>query len=105
MSENIEQTYVGRVGRELDVMMNVMLFCGASNVTVSEHSAEAMQAGKPWGCIMCKLLSTLVQKNHCELVLAGQPITTAAGIKAVVLISGVFAAIGFGIHEVINFIF
>jgi hypothetical protein len=105
MADITQSTYVGRCGRELDIMMNVVLFDGENGITVSEHSAEAMEAGKHWGCLMCKLLSALVQTDHCQDVLAGQPVPTGVAIKALVLIVGVFAILGFGIREVIHLVF
>jgi hypothetical protein len=96
MADNLETSYAGRVGVELDVLLNVLAFDGQNGQTVSEHAATAESAGKPWGCIVCRLLSALVQTGHCQLVLAGDPTPTGAAVRALALILAAFGAIGFG---------
>lgn len=33
--------------------------------TISSRAAKARNEGKPWGCVLCKLLGA-VDKNHCD---------------------------------------
>jgi hypothetical protein len=35
---------------------------GSPNETISERAAKARNAGKRWGCILCRLLP----KGHCD---------------------------------------
>lgn len=40
--------------------------CGGSDKeTISSRAYRAQQEGRPWGCILCKLLDR-VQKDHCK---------------------------------------
>ena len=63
-------TYAAKVGRQVDVVSNVIFLDGEENETVSLHAARAEAAGKPWGCVLCRALAVLVQPNHCKDVLA-----------------------------------
>ena len=40
-------------------------FGGDGHTTISKRAYLAMQAGKKWGCVLCKLLDS-IQKDHCE---------------------------------------
>lgn len=51
---------------------------GSPNETISERSAKAMDAGKTWGCVLCKFLDWL-QKDHCEIAL-----TSTIGDNAII---------------------
>ncbi|MDE2468370.1 MAG: hypothetical protein KGL35_06415, partial [Bradyrhizobium sp.] len=49
------------------------MFCGAKHgETVSLMAAEARTRGARWGCVMCRLLSALVERHHCDRVLSDQ---------------------------------
>lgn len=51
---------------------------GAENETISERAAKARNAGKNWGCVLCKWLDD-VQPGHCDHAL-----TAAIGDDAIV---------------------
>jgi hypothetical protein len=38
---------------------------GDPDETISSRADKAMNKGKRWGCIMCRLLN-LIQKDHCQ---------------------------------------
>lgn len=57
--------YAERVGTEFDVMINV-LTGGDLDQTVSLRAALAQRSGKRWGCLMCRALSAIVQRDHCQ---------------------------------------
>ena len=40
-------------------------FGGDGHTTISKRAYLAMQSGKRWGCVLCKLLDS-IQKDHCE---------------------------------------
>lgn len=39
---------------------------GDPGETISSRAGKAMQAGKRWGCVLCKVLD-LFQRDHCML--------------------------------------
>lgn len=41
-------------------------FGGNEDETISSRAGKAARKGKPWGCVLCKVLDW-VQPNHCEL--------------------------------------
>jgi hypothetical protein len=86
-----------------DQGLNVLAFDGAANMTVSVHTSEA--AGyrpgnvrapaaqrKWWGCVGCRMLSVLVQKNHCWNVMNGVPMTASNYLRACFFISWVLVS-------------
>lgn len=56
-----------RIAFQLDEMANVGAN-GKQNTTISARAARARNAGKKWGCILCKVLDK-AQKDHCDLSL------------------------------------
>ena len=62
----------------LDEFLNTLTL-GSPEETISSRSAKARNAGKKWGCIMCKFLN-LFQKNHCDKAL----LPTSAGNDAII---------------------
>jgi hypothetical protein len=47
----------------LDQLVNAFAL-GDPDETVSSRAAKAMQEGKRWGCVLCRLLD-FIQTNHC----------------------------------------
>jgi hypothetical protein len=56
--------YADNVGVAFDRFCNA-LTGGDCDQTVSLRCAVAWRAGKSWGCVMCWLLDTFVQHDHC----------------------------------------
>lgn len=50
----------------LDQLVNTILG-GDPDETVSSRAAKAAAAGRPWGCILCRLLDKL-DPGHCARV-------------------------------------
>lgn len=48
----------------LDETGNV-LTGGSPNETISERAAKARNAGRTWGCVLCRFLNVF-QKGHCD---------------------------------------
>lgn len=50
----------------LDCLANAILF-GDPDETISSRAGKAMEDGKKWGCILCKLIgnSGIFSKDHC----------------------------------------
>lgn len=44
---------------------------GAANETISERAAKARNAGRWWGCVLCRWLDS-VQAGHCDKALASK---------------------------------
>jgi hypothetical protein len=70
-------TYLDRVAeqtetdaRDADVTANVVVCGGAPSQALSTHVALGAKAGVWRWCVLCRLLDWLVQRGHCELVLA-----------------------------------
>jgi hypothetical protein len=86
-----------------DEDLNVVMLDGTANTTVSVHTAAA--AGyrpgnvrlpppqrKWWGCVGCRMLSVLVQENHCWNVMNGVPMTAWNYLRACFFISWVLVS-------------
>jgi hypothetical protein len=54
----------------LDEGVNVVLLRGNAHETISQRAAWAKQAGKDWGCVLCRFLDW-VRPNHCENAIKG----------------------------------
>lgn len=48
----------------LDEAANTILG-GSPNETISERAAKARNAGRRWGCILCRLLNR-INPGHCD---------------------------------------
>ena len=76
-----------------DELLDVLVFNGDADMTVSRRSALAWKREEGegrfgWGCIMCKyVLRWCVTKTHCADTLAGKTIPTLIAIKAWAFIS------------------
>ncbi|SAK95948.1 hypothetical protein AWB76_07225 [Caballeronia temeraria] len=42
---------------------------GSPNETISSRAGKAAEKGKPWGCVLCRLLNC-IQKDHCKIAMA-----------------------------------
>lgn len=94
--------YLMRVGRAFDCLLGAILLNCAENETISERCAIAQRAGEEWGCWACWLLSHLVQRNHCRLVLSGGPLPVLCALRAGVAMLGLSWAIAGLLHLVIR---
>lgn len=56
--------YLWANGVAVDIWLNA-LTGGKKYETISMRAAKAMNKGKRWGCVLCKLLDK-IDKNHCE---------------------------------------
>lgn len=55
------------IAYQIDELGNVSAN-GEENTTISARAARARNAGRPWGCVLCKLLNWF-QKDHCDKAL------------------------------------
>ena len=64
------------------------LFCGAKNgQTVSQMAALAARDDKKWGCVLCSILSRMIEPDHCEQSLNGdQPTSQPAALRSGILL-------------------
>jgi hypothetical protein len=55
---------------------------GKPNTTISARSARARNAGRRWGCVLCKVLNWF-QANHCDIALgdSGRPSASADTVQ------------------------
>lgn len=74
-----------------DEGLDVLAFDGKADMTVSTHAALAARAGKRWGCVLCAVLSVLVQHDHCEKTLTDAPLSTFDCLRAFFWITCVLA--------------
>lgn len=88
-----------------DELLNVVAFDGKYNQTLSVHAALAARKGKKWGCILCKMLSWMVQKDHCEKTLTDEPIPFFDCIRAFFWISATFAILILVLKQIFFFLF
>ncbi|KGC50985.1 hypothetical protein X986_3971 [Burkholderia pseudomallei] len=61
----------------LDEAVNT-IFGGSPNETISERAAKARNAGRRWGCMLCRFLDT-ISKGHCD-----DALTSTIGDDAVI---------------------
>ncbi|AIV86485.1 hypothetical protein NCF_04377 [Burkholderia pseudomallei] len=61
----------------LDEAVNT-IFGGSPNETISERAAKARNAGRRWGCVLCRFLDT-ISKGHCD-----DALTSTIGDDAVI---------------------
>jgi len=61
----------------LDEGVNTV-FGGSPNETVSERAAKARNAGRKWGCILCRFLNW-INPGHCD-----DALTSTIGDDAVI---------------------
>ncbi len=59
----VHRPYYIRIFVALDKFLNVILFNGLLDETISAHSARAALEGKTWGALMLKFLN-IFDKNH-----------------------------------------
>ena len=55
--------YLWNILISLDQFINVLLL-GDPDETISSRAGKAMQEGKRWGCVLCRVLDVF-QKDHC----------------------------------------
>ncbi len=55
------------IARDIDVTTSTALN-GKGETTISARTARARNAGKTWGCVMCKFYA-LFQPDHCDIAL------------------------------------
>jgi hypothetical protein len=55
------------IARAIDITTNTG-FNGKPDTTISARTARARNAGKTWGCVLCKFYA-LFQADHCDLAL------------------------------------
>lgn len=91
-----ETAWLERFGRAIDRVLNVLLFNGDDTATVSLHAALAERQGKRWGCVVCRVLSELVQRDHCAITLdPNSEASTGAAIRAGLLMASGIAGVWF----------
>lgn len=95
--------YIERCGIEFDVAVNV-LFGGQLSQTVSFRAALAQRAGKTWGCVFCKILSVLVQRDHCADQFIPGSSTPATFIRAGLAFGAAFLGLWLGFKELARLI-
>lgn len=92
-----------QLGMLEDDTLNVVAFDGQYNQTTSTHTALAggyrpnnvrvpPDQRRWWGCVGCRMLSFLVQRNHCWNVMNGVPMAFWNYIRAFACITFVLAA-------------
>lgn len=63
--------YLLNILKWLDTGVNVIFLFGASNETISERAAKARNAGREWGCVLCRFLNR-VNPGHCDNALSSK---------------------------------
>lgn len=62
--------YFLNIAVAIDQFANTILG-GNPRETISQRAAKARNAGKRWGCLLCRILDR-IQPNHCTNSLEGQ---------------------------------
>jgi hypothetical protein len=88
-------SYIWRVGEALDRFLNVLLFRGDVEESISYHASTKVipPRRKLWACVMCKWLDLTVEKNHCLKALYGVNISKRGGMKAGIQLLVLFLAL------------
>lgn len=74
--------WLQRVGLAIDELLNVLVFNGRPDQTISLHAAISARGGKRWACVLCRLLSLLVERDHCEKQFQPGPTPLTAALRA-----------------------
>lgn len=74
--------YAQRVGVAEDEALNVIWLDGRPDQTISLHAALEARKGTRWACILCRILSVAIEKDHCEKQFTRAPTSTLAAIRA-----------------------
>lgn len=65
--------YVYGILIALDQLGNALL-AGYPDETVSTRAARARNQGKPWGCVLCRVLD-YIDRNHCDRAIRGKALS------------------------------
>jgi hypothetical protein len=76
-------SWAEQVGIAFDMFLNAILG-GKAGQTISIRAALASQSGSRLGCLFCRLLSWLVQRNHCADQLAGIGMPFGSYVRALI---------------------
>ena len=66
---------------------------GAANQTLSMRTATAARSGDRWACVLCNLLSILIQPRHCAKQLSGEPMNPWNYLRAAACIFAIYGGI------------
>lgn len=83
--------YLRRLGVETDVWLSV-LTGGPAGETISLRVARARLNGSRPACLVCQVLSRLVERGHCAKQLNGKATAPDATLRA-----GIAIAVAFGL--------
>ncbi|RDI99515.1 hypothetical protein DVT68_01250 [Dyella solisilvae] len=64
----VDTTKAWTIAYQVDELGNVSAN-GKENTTISARAARARNAGRRWGCVLCKILNWF-QKDHCDKALS-----------------------------------
>lgn len=76
--------YIRHLTLALDHLLNVLLFNGLPNETVSVNAANARNQGKRWACILCRWFDLTIERDHCNKALLPIPTPIHAGVRALI---------------------
>jgi hypothetical protein len=93
--------YLVRNGREFDVAVDTLLG-GPENQTVSVSCALARLRGAWWGIALCALLSVLIQRNHCSVVLSTENTTAGTALRSAIAFTVALVALAAIVHALIE---
>ena len=96
-------SYPVRIGIAIDETLNVIFFNGQPEQTISGHAAIAQREGKPWGCIMCKILAAVVERNHCANQFTDTPSSALTGFRSILAMSVLMLPL-FGLYKLVEFV-
>ncbi len=95
-------TWLSNLGRQIetdardaDVTYSVLLG-GRVGQTLSMRAALGARDGKPGWCVLCALLSVLVQRRHCEVTLDGGPMGWTVYVRAAICFAAATAVVVWG---------
>lgn len=74
--------YLYRLAIAFDRLLNVLLFGGNPDQTISYHAALAQEQSRRWGCWLCWYLSHTVEPSHCLRQLINTTEKPAAALRA-----------------------
>lgn len=87
--------YFSNLGVETDTWLSVVTG-GPRGVTISRRVAEACQAASGSGhpsCLACRVLSLLVERDHCSKVLRDEATHLDAALRAGLILGPAFVII------------
>lgn len=99
-------TRLYNIGWALDVFLAALLLGANLGETMSHCSARRASAGAGWACVLCRILSAVVEPWHCPRTLASDVTPKTAAMRAGLALTGlalcILGTVEIAVHLVVH---